>query len=70
MGVGNKRVAVAPGKQSTEMKIERAVANTLNSFRNGVVGFIDWLDPGTRQLLSRARGMLKKRRKRSLVNLG
>src|SRR5438067_10995250 len=32
-------------------EVEGVVANTLNSFRNGAVGFIDWLGLRPRQLL-------------------
>ena len=31
-------------------EVEGVVANTLNLFRNGAVGFIDWLDLSLREL--------------------
>ena len=37
------KTRIALGKPGTEMK-SRVVAISLNLFRNGAVGFIDWLD--------------------------
>ena len=50
--MGNKRVSIALGKPGTLDEIQGVVANTLNLFRGGAVGFIDWLDLLSVQLVN------------------
>ena len=43
-GVGERKDANRTREAGSLDKIQGVVANTLNAFRNGAVGFIDWLD--------------------------
>ena len=43
-GVREREDANRTREAGNRDEVEGVVANTLNSFRNGAVGFIDWLD--------------------------